>query len=329
MNNSIINEKQQPLFSVLVANYNNGKYLTEAIESVLSQNYPCWEIILIDDDSTDDSVAIAESLVERDSRIRFFKNTANQGCAGTLARCIEHAGGELLAILDPDDVLASPDTLAIMAKAHITHPECSLIYSSMYVCDEFLNKIRIHAESSEIRTGDFLISRDAVVSHLATFTRTAYDRTSGINPEVRKSVDHELYFKLEEVGSLKYIDIPLYNYRINPHSMSIGTREKEISAYHWHCRVSIDAIRRRMKANAALYQRNKQVYHRDLLYYRLWVARKESYKSLIIALIPCICEYLKRETPDRFFSREIRKFLFSWKEKDMLKIGFKDKSISF
>ena len=91
-----------PLFSVLIANYNNGKYLMDAIKSVYEQTYTHWEIILVDDASTDNSHELYKEL-EKDERIRIFYNDENHGCGYTKRRCAELANGELCGFLDPDD----------------------------------------------------------------------------------------------------------------------------------------------------------------------------------------------------------------------------------
>ena len=71
-----------PLFSVLMANYNNGRYLMEAVESVYAQTYLNWEIVIVDDGSTDNSKDVYEKLGE-DARIHIFYNDGNKGCAFT------------------------------------------------------------------------------------------------------------------------------------------------------------------------------------------------------------------------------------------------------
>ena len=100
----INNMTNNPLFSVLIANYNNGKYLREAINSVYSQIYTNWEIILVDDASTDNSQEIYSEL-EKDDRIHIYYNEKNMGCGYTKRRCAELANGELCGFLDPDDAL--------------------------------------------------------------------------------------------------------------------------------------------------------------------------------------------------------------------------------
>ena len=88
----------QPLFSVLIANYNNGKYLMDAIESVRQQTYTNWEIILVDDCSTDNSHELYKEL-EQDERIHIFLNDQNHGCGYTKRRCAELANGEICGFL--------------------------------------------------------------------------------------------------------------------------------------------------------------------------------------------------------------------------------------
>ncbi|MBC8034682.1 MAG: glycosyltransferase, partial [Chitinophagaceae bacterium] len=97
------------LISILVANYNNSRYLENAISSVYAQTYSNWEIILIDDGSKDEF----EEVIKRysnDARIKVFRNGKNIGCASTKKNCIERSSGEVLAFLDPDDSLA-PEAL--------------------------------------------------------------------------------------------------------------------------------------------------------------------------------------------------------------------------
>ena len=112
-----------PLFSVLIANYNNGKYLLEAIESVKAQTYTQWEVVLVDDGSTDNSRELY-SMLEQDSRIHVFYNEENKGCGYTKHRCAELAQGEFCGFLDPDDVLL-PKALEVAVNAFHAHPQAS------------------------------------------------------------------------------------------------------------------------------------------------------------------------------------------------------------
>ena len=162
------------LFSVLIANYNNGRYLQEAIDSVLEQTYTSWEIVIVDDKSTDNSFEIYEKYRD-DKRFRFYYNEKNEGCGYTKRRCAELAKGELCGFLDPDDALM-PTALEVMVKAHAEHPECSLIYSTCYRYSGDRNEdMPIWDYIGEIpEESDFLIYKKKIVSHFVSFKKDAY-----------------------------------------------------------------------------------------------------------------------------------------------------------
>ena len=184
------------LFSIFIANYNNGRYLQEAIDSVLEQTYTNWEIILVDDKSTDDSQLIYNKYKD-DSRFHIYYNDENRGCGYTKRRCAELANGELCGFLDPDDALM-PTALEVMVKAHAEHPECSLIYSTCYRYSGDRNEdMPIWDFIGEIpEDSDFLIYRKKLVSHFVSFKIEVYRQTKGIDPTLTAAVVCDLYYRL-------------------------------------------------------------------------------------------------------------------------------------
>ena len=251
------------LFSVLIANYNNARYLQEAIDSVLEQSYTHWEIILVDDKSTDDSQLIYDKFKD-DPRFHIYYNKENQGCGYTKRRCAELAKGELCGFLDPDDALR-PNALEVMVKAHAEHPECSLIYSTCYRYSGDRNaEMPIWDYIGEIpKDSDFLIYKKKIVSHFVSFKKDAYDKTDGIDPFFKADVDFDLYCRLEEVGRLHYIPQPLYFYRVNNvHSISINSKGSEGRAYYYSIVRQLESICRRM--GGPLYEKNKTEYLQNM-----------------------------------------------------------------
>ena len=85
--------------------YNAEKYLKESIESILAQTYSNWELILLNDSSTDQSGKICEDYVKKDKRIRLFTNEINQGPGFTRNRGIDNSSGEWIYFLDADDTI--------------------------------------------------------------------------------------------------------------------------------------------------------------------------------------------------------------------------------
>ena len=204
-----------PLFSVLIANHNHGDYLMDAIESVKAQTYAHWEIVIVDDGSTDNSFELYAEL-DKDSRIKVFRNEENRGCGFTKRRCLEMAQGELCGFLDADDCLVE-NALEVMVEAHQSHPECSLIYSQMYLVDPQMNIIKVSEHQRALLPGETFLTCHGigVISHFVTFKKACYDKTEGMDESLRIAEDVDLYFKLEEVGETMFLPKPLYYYRID------------------------------------------------------------------------------------------------------------------
>jgi len=112
-----------PIVTVLIPVYNGEKYLTDAIDSILQQRFKDFELLIIDDGSTDKSAAIAESY--RDERVHVLKNNENRGISFTRNLAIEVAKGDFLALLDADDV-ALPGRLGNQVSYLMSHPEVAL-----------------------------------------------------------------------------------------------------------------------------------------------------------------------------------------------------------
>ena len=92
------------LVSIIMPAYNCEKFIEEAVNSVFKQTYDSWELIIIDDLSNDNTVAIIEKLSTRDNRIRFFRNEFNLGVSKTRNKGINMAKGDWIAFLDSDDI---------------------------------------------------------------------------------------------------------------------------------------------------------------------------------------------------------------------------------
>jgi glycosyltransferase involved in cell wall biosynthesis len=96
----------ETLISVIMASYNHAPYIGQAIESVLAQSYPNWELLIIDDGSTDNSVALITGYTAKDKRIRLFfhDSRSNKGLPETLKLGLAHATGTYTAFLESDDL---------------------------------------------------------------------------------------------------------------------------------------------------------------------------------------------------------------------------------
>lgn len=231
----------QPRFSLLVANYGNGCYLDAAIDSVVRQSYENWELIIVDDASIDDSIEVI-SRWSIEPRIRLIRHPVNRGVGAAFATAAAAASGEIFGMLGADDALRS-DALERMVKAHLSHPDASLINSDLVSCDTDLVPLAGRTEYGPLPKGDTLI-RNCPISSFATFKRSAYVRTSGFDPAFSRAVDHDLYLKLEEVGALSYVAKGLYFYR--QHSGGISQGANGLLAAQFSLMARANAYHRRL-----------------------------------------------------------------------------------
>jgi glycosyltransferase involved in cell wall biosynthesis len=111
----------QPLVSILVSNYNYGRFIADSIKSALDQTYSNIELIICDDGSTDDSVQVIEEFVRRDSRLQLIRK-ANGGQASGFNAAFAASRGEIIALLDSDDLFLPHKVERIVADFH-AHPE--------------------------------------------------------------------------------------------------------------------------------------------------------------------------------------------------------------
>ncbi|MGA7935072.1 MAG: glycosyltransferase [Kovacikia sp.] len=114
----LVGSEPDPLVSVIIGNYNYGQFLRQSIESVLNQSYRNFELIVVDDGSTDDSREIIKSYGDR--LIPIFQENAGQIAAHTAG--LQHSKGEIICLLDSDDCFY-PDKLLKIVQSFIKHPE--------------------------------------------------------------------------------------------------------------------------------------------------------------------------------------------------------------
>jgi len=106
---------QKPLVSILIPFKNTAQYLPECLESILKQNFNNWEVLAIDDHSTDESRVIANSFAHEDSRIRVFSNDGN-GIIKALRLAYSQSKGKLITRMDSDDIM-TPNKIKVLVKA--------------------------------------------------------------------------------------------------------------------------------------------------------------------------------------------------------------------
>jgi glycosyltransferase involved in cell wall biosynthesis len=244
----------KPKFSIVMSNYNKAKFIGRAIESVLAQTFVDWEIIIVDDCSTDNSVDVINRYLN-DSRIRLLRHPVNMGCTAALKTAIAAVGSEFFGVLDSDDCL-TPQAVEIMYHHHVNSPDCGLIYSQFAYCDENLTP-RSLGFSAQIPPGQTALDLNAV-SHFKTFKLSDYLKTSGYDENILYAEDMDIIYKMEEIAGLKFVDKCLYLYRELPNSIC-HSKSKINVAIMSRVKARINALKRRCSALAVSKDKNFEV----------------------------------------------------------------------
>lgn len=229
-------------FSILIANFNNGKYFKECYETIINQTYKNWEVIIVDDASTDDSLMVILNTIKSDQRFKLFQNKENKGCGYTKMKCIEYATGDICAFLDPDDALYS-NALELSVRAFDKNHNIIATYSNMMLCDEYLGAQKIFGNIKQIYNNRYFFNCPIQLSHFFCFCRKTYLKTEGINPKLKNAVDQDLYLKVLEMGNALFIKEVLYKYRI--HKNGISQDRSKQSAKESFSRIILEAMHRR------------------------------------------------------------------------------------
>lgn len=216
------NEIASPPISVVMSVYNGERYLREAVESILNQSFSNFEFIIVDDGSTDDSVAILSSFSDR--RIRLLRQN-NKGLATALNSGINLARGKYIARMDADDVSLSL-RFELQYKFLERHPKCIVVGSNANIVDR---------NGKYIYTSSMPLDWESIRSRLplspfyhssTMFQKEYFDRYGGYYEKIRHHFeDLILWNKMAQLGELWNIGEPLIDYRLVP--SSISNRDKQ------------------------------------------------------------------------------------------------------
>jgi glycosyltransferase involved in cell wall biosynthesis len=183
-----------PAVSVLLCICNAERFLSATISSVIAQSYSDFELIAVDDGSTDGSAKIVESY--HDPRIRFIRQK-RQGAAGALDNALRRARGEYIALIDQDD-LWRPDKLAVHLHTQRSHPGIDLTFSWFRLINDAGMEIGIHSKRYH-GTIDFPgLFRDFVIgaSSNVVIRKSAIERAGGVDRYLPRLYDLDLCFRV-------------------------------------------------------------------------------------------------------------------------------------
>ena len=165
-----------------------SRSIAESIESILNQTFRRWELVIVDDASTDNSIEIINRYLE-DPRIKLLEHDKNQGVSRAALTGIANISADVFGMVDSDDLLL-PNALEYMNQAHQQQPECGFIYSQHVLCDSLMNPVK-DGFCAEIPKGKTTLQAD-VVSAFRTFKLRDYLKTPMHDPDLNSAEDKDI-----------------------------------------------------------------------------------------------------------------------------------------
>ena len=219
-------EEHVPVLSVTVLNYNYAHYLPQCLDSILSQTFTDFELILINDRSTDNSLEVIQPYLA-DPRIRFVNHEQNKGFVNSLIEGSELSRGKYITVISADDYCVSNQAFEKLLQMMETDETVALVYSAfgLYGNDSTRHDLARPHTRSFVRSGveEFadLVEAKYFILHSGTIIRTsAYQAAGGYDASMRYSVDTILFLLLCAQGKVAYCDDELYAYRMHGTNMS-------------------------------------------------------------------------------------------------------------
>ena len=205
----------RPLVSIVTPTYNQAEYLAETIRSVLAQDYPNIEYLVLDDGSTDGTPDV---LRQFDGQVQWERHV-NMGQSNTLNKGWTRSSGKYLAYLSSDDRLL-PNAISTLVDAIESRDDVSVVYCDFDLIDKNGKYVKT------VVTPDF--DQSQLVEELncqpgvgALFRRTVFDQTGGWNPELRKIPDFEFWLRAARFGPFLRVPQTLGEYRVHEESTAI------------------------------------------------------------------------------------------------------------
>lgn len=217
--------------SVIMPNFNCGSFLEKTINSVINQTYKNWELLVVDDCSTDDSVEVIKKLQASDDRIKLFINEKNSGCAAARNRALREATGKWIAFLDSDD-LWTPDKLEKQIN-FMTDNGYKFSFTKYEHIDEQSKPL------NRVVTGPKKVSKRKMFHYCYLGCLTVmYDAESvgliQIDNGIQKRNDYAMWLKVSKHATAYYLNDVLAYYRKRCGSIS---HQSKLSLIKYHYRL--------------------------------------------------------------------------------------------
>jgi glycosyltransferase involved in cell wall biosynthesis len=201
-----------PIVSVIIPTRNRAAMLREAIESVRAQTYAAWELIVIDDGSTDETPQVVEALARGDARIRVMRQ-AQRGVSAARNAGIRAARGRYVAFLDDDDLFLPPK-LAAQVDALERDPTLGFVYSQTEWVDRAGTRLSLHP-TTPVEDLRGLFETCAIPLQTVVCCAELLEEVGGFDEQLTIGEDYDLWLRLARTARFQFLPGPLVRYRVH------------------------------------------------------------------------------------------------------------------
>jgi len=212
-----------PVVSIVIPVYNCARYLKAAVDSVLNQDYPNIELIVLDDGSTDETRSVLKSLGKR----FHWESHANMGQSATLNKGWDMAKGELLGYLSADDTLL-PNAVSTSVTILAQHPEAVLSYCDYYLMDDS-SRVTKRFSTPDFDYTEMVAHNICPPGPGVIFRRQAFLKAGHWDTRLRQVPDYDYWLRLGRAGSFIRVPEPLARFRVHAGSQTCGCVDEEKS----------------------------------------------------------------------------------------------------
>jgi glycosyltransferase involved in cell wall biosynthesis len=213
--------------SLVVPARNRADYIASAIRSIRRQTRSDFELVVVDDGSTDDTVAVARIAAEGDPRVRTV-TTLPRGVCAALNLGVSLTSGKYVGWVDSDDALA-PTALERTGEFLDTHPEVGMVYSQHLVINESGDALGLGKRCAVPFSPERLLT-DFMTFHFRLMRRALFEQLGGLDDGMRFAEDWDLCLRLSEVAPIAHLPEPLYYYRVHERALSRTHRQQQTAA---------------------------------------------------------------------------------------------------
>jgi glycosyltransferase involved in cell wall biosynthesis len=211
-----------PFVSVIMASRNTFNYIEIAIQSVLAQTFKDFELIIVDDNSNDNSIKIINKYKKKDKRIKLIRNSKTLGPAKSRNIALNVSKGTWISILDSDDVYFS-NKLKKQIEIIEKNPETIFVGSSLVFIDEkgkYLSNYKYSSKNSALKRN--ILKNGAFPPHSSYFIKSSYlKKINGYNPRYYMAPDYDLLLRLLKFGKFFSVDEALIKLRLHTKNRSL------------------------------------------------------------------------------------------------------------